>query len=143
LKKRQVKVLLADDFEGFRGLVSSLLRDKAELQIVAEVADGLAAVEKARQIQPDVILLDIGLPKLNGLDAARKIREVAPQSKIIFVTQEYSSDIVQEAIRLGASAYVAKTMAGSELVKAIDTVLQGRRFIGSSLAGSSYENTSE
>jgi DNA-binding NarL/FixJ family response regulator len=95
---------------------------------------GLEAVQKSRQFQPDVILLDIGLPKLNGIEAARQIRDVAPHSKIIFVTQEISADVVEEAIGLGAMGYVAKAKAGSELLNAIDLVLQGKQFIGTGLA---------
>jgi DNA-binding NarL/FixJ family response regulator len=120
----------------FRGVVSSLLRKKAELQIVAEASDGIEAVQKARQLQPSLILLDIGLPKLSGIAAARQIRELAPQSKIIFLTQETSADIVKEAIGLGAMGYVVKTKVQSELLKAIDSVLEGKQFIGSGLTGS-------
>lgn len=120
----------------FRGVVSSLLRKKPELQIVAEASEGIEAVQKAWQLQPSLILLDIGLPKLNGIAAARQIRELAPQSKIIFVTQETSADIVKEAIGLGAMGYVVKTKVQSELLKAIGSVLEGKQFISSGLTGS-------
>lgn len=120
----------------FRGVVSSLLRKKPELQIVAEASEGIEAVQKAWQLQPSLILLDIGLPKLNGVAAARQIRELAPQSKIIFVTQETSADIVKEAIGLGAMGYVVKTKVQSELLKAIGSVLEGKQFISSGLTGS-------
>jgi DNA-binding NarL/FixJ family response regulator len=113
-----------------------LLRKKPELQIVAEASEGIEAVQKARQLQPSLILLDISLPKLNGIAAARQIRELAPQSKIIFVTQETSAHIVKEAIGLGAMGYVVKTKVQSELLKAIDSVLEGKQFIGSGLTGS-------
>jgi DNA-binding NarL/FixJ family response regulator len=129
-----ISVLLVDDFAAFRAALSLLLKKKPELQI-AEASDGIEAVEKSRQLQPDVILLDIGLPKLNGIAAARQIREVAPQSKIIFVTQETSADIMKEAIALGAMGYVVKAKVESELLKAIDLVLEGKQFIGSGLTG--------
>jgi DNA-binding NarL/FixJ family response regulator len=129
-----ISVLLVDDFAAFRAALSLLLKKKPELQI-AEASDGIEAVEKSRQLQPDVILLDIGLPKLNGIAAARQIREVAPQSKIIFVTQETSADIMKEAIALGAMGYVIKAKVESELLKAIDLVLEGKQFIGSGLTG--------
>jgi DNA-binding NarL/FixJ family response regulator len=129
-----ITVLLVDDFAAFRAALSLLLKKKPELQI-AEASDGIEAVEKSRQLQPDVILLDIGLPKLNGIAAARQIREVAPQSKIIFVTQETSADIMKEAIALGAMGYVIKAKVESELLKAIDLVLEGKQFIGSGLTG--------
>jgi len=113
-----------------------LLRERPELQIVAEASEGIEAVQKARQLQPSLILLDIGLPKLNGIAAARQIRELAPQSKIIFVTQETSADIMKEAIGLGAMGYVVKDRVQSELLQAIDSVLKGKQFIGSGLTGS-------
>ena len=136
MKHLAITLLLVDDFGAFRGFVSSLLRKKPELQIVAEASEGIEAVQKARQLQPSLILLDIGLPKLNGIAAAQQIRELAPQSKIIFVTQETSADIVKEAIGLGAMGYVVKTKVQSELLKAIDSVLEGKQFIGSGLTGS-------
>ena len=135
LKKLTISVLLVDDFVQFRAAVSTLLRKKPELQIVAEASDGIEAVEQSRQLQPDLILLDIGLPKLNGIAAARQIREVAPQSKIIFVTQETSADIMKEAIGLGGMGYVVKAKVESELLKAIDLVLEGKQFIGTGLTG--------
>ena len=135
LQNLTISVLLVDDFVQFRAAVSTLLRKKPELQIVAEASDGIEAVEQSRQLQPDLILLDIGLPKLNGIAAARQIREVAPQSKIIFVTQETSADIMKEAIGLGGMGYVVKAKVESELLKAIDRVLEGKQFIGSGLTG--------
>jgi DNA-binding NarL/FixJ family response regulator len=135
LQKLLVTVLLVDDFAPFRAVVSSLLGEKPKLQIVAEASDGLEAVEKSRQLQPDLILLDICLPKLNGIRAAEQIREVAPHSKIIFVTQDNSAETAKKAIALGAMGYVVKAKAGSELLKAIDLVLQGEQFIGTGLSG--------
>ncbi len=135
MKQLCITVLLVDDFGEFRAALSLLLKKKPELQIVAEASDGIEAVEKSRQLQPDVILLDIGLPRLNGIAAAQQIREVAPQSKIIFVTQETSADIMKEAIGSGGMGYVVKTKVESELLKAIDLVLEGKQFIGSGLTG--------
>ena len=136
MKHLAITLLLVDDFGAFRTVVSSLLRERPELQIVAEASEGIEAVQKARQLQPSLILLDIGLPKLNGIAAARQIRELAPQSKIIFVTQETSADIMKEAIGLGAMGYVVKDRVQSELLQAIDSVLKGKQFIGSGLTGS-------
>ena len=131
-----IRILVADDYEGWRRLARLLLQARPELQVICEVSDGSEAVQKAEELKPDLILLDIGLPKLNGIAAARQIRELAPQSKIIFVTQETSADIVKEAIGLGAMGYVVKTKVQSELLKAIDSVLDGQQFIGSGLTGS-------
>ena len=129
------RVLVVEDSEPFRRFVRSTLRTKQGLQIVCEVTDGLEAVQKAKELQPDLILLDFGLPSLNGIDAARRIRNVAPQSKIIFLSQESSADVAQEAVALGALGYVVKANAGRELLASVDAVRQGRRFISAGLSG--------
>lgn len=124
-----VRVLVVEDFEPFRRVTCSMLAKIANLLIVGEVADGLEAVRNVQELQPDLILLDIGLPTMNGIEAARQIRTLSPQSKIIFVTQESSADIVQEAISLGASGYVLKAMVTRDLPAAVDAVLNGRVFV--------------
>jgi DNA-binding NarL/FixJ family response regulator len=126
-----IRVLVVEDFEPFRRFICSTLEKKSELQVVCEVSDGLEAVQKAEELQPDLILLDIGLPTLNGIEAARQIRKLAPEAKIIFVSQESSADVVQEALSLGALGYVVKTHAGSELLAAVDAVLLEKQFVGS------------
>ena len=126
---------MVEDFEQFRRFICSTLRDRPEFQIVGEVTDGLEAVQKAVELQPDLILLDIGLPSLNGIEAARRIRRLSPKSTILFMSQESSSDVVQEALALGALGYVVKSHAGSELLPALEAVLQGRQFVGSGLSG--------
>ncbi len=118
-----------EDFHSFRRFVCSKLEQRPELRVVCEVSDGLEAVQKAEELKPDLILLDIGLPTLNGLEAARRIRGLAPEAKIIFSSQETSADIVQEAMRLGAWGYVFKTQAGRDLLVAIEAVLSGNRFV--------------
>jgi DNA-binding NarL/FixJ family response regulator len=82
-----------------------------------------------------LIVLDIGLPTLNGIEAARQIRKLAPESKIIFLSQESSADVVQEALSLGVLGYVVKAHAGSELLAAVEIVRQGRQFVSSGLSG--------
>jgi DNA-binding NarL/FixJ family response regulator len=103
------------------------------LQIVAEVSDGLEAIQQAEELKPDLILLDIGLPTLNGIEAAREIRKLAPESKIIFVTQESLADVVQEALSMGVLGYVLKAQAGTDLIAAVEAVIEGRQFLSSSL----------
>ena len=95
------------------------------------MSDGLAAVEKAVELQPDLILLDIGLPTLNGFEAARQIHKLVPESKIIFFSQESSSDMVQEALSIGAWGYVVKTSAATDLRAAVEAVMSGKRFVSS------------
>jgi len=111
-----------------------MLGERPELQIGGEASDGLEAVQKAEELRPDLILLDIGKPILNGIEAARRIRKVSPQSKILFVSQESSADVVEEAFRLGALGYIDKTDVGSELLTAVNAVVRGETFASSSLA---------
>jgi DNA-binding response OmpR family regulator len=113
------------------------------LQIVGESADGLEAVQKAEELQPDLVVFDIGLPSLNGIEAARRIRELSPESKILFVSQESSGDVVQEALALGALGYVVKTHAGSELLAAVGAVLGGRQYISSGLSGHPFTDSTD
>ena len=126
---------MVDDNEPFRQFVASMLRERQNLNVIGEACDGLEAVQQAETLQPDLILLDIGMPELNGLDAARQIRKLAPNAKIIFLTQESSPDVVGEALGLGAWGYVAKVRAGRELLDAVEMVMQGQRFVSSSLNG--------
>jgi CheY-like chemotaxis protein len=135
--------LVVDDYEPFRRFVCSTLEKRPELQIVGEASDGLEAVQKAKQLQPDLILLDIGLPTLNGMEAARQIRTLAPQSKILFLSQESSPDVVQEAFTLGALGYVVKAHAGSELLAAVEAVCQGRQFVSSGLSGLHFTDATD
>src|SRR6201997_4760843 len=129
------RVLVVDDNGLFRRFIRSALGKRPELHIVCEVSDGLEAVQKAQELQPDLILLDIGLPTLNGIEAARRIREVSPTSKILFVSENRSPDIAEEALGTGAGGYVVKSDARSELLPAVKAVLEGKRFISASLAG--------
>jgi DNA-binding NarL/FixJ family response regulator len=131
----QIRILVVDDHEPFRCFVSSMLQRQENLQVIEEGQDGLQAVEQAEALQPDIILLDIGLPGLNGIEAARQIRRVASHSRIVFVTQESSPEVVEEALRLGAWGYVAKAQAGTDLLAAVEAVSHGARFVSNSLNG--------
>jgi DNA-binding NarL/FixJ family response regulator len=124
-----VRILVVDDYEPWHGFVSTMLRNEPKLQIIGKASDGLEAVQQAQQLQPDLILLDIGLPKLNGIEAAHRIREVSPISKILFVSETRSRDVAWEALRMGAGGYVVKSEAVSELLPAVATVLQGKKFV--------------
>jgi DNA-binding NarL/FixJ family response regulator len=132
-----IQILLVDDFAPYRTVITSLLAGNLHFQVVCEASDGLEASEKAKQLSPDLILMDIGLPKLNGLEAARRIRELLPTSKIVFLTQETDADVVREAFNLGAAGYVAKQRTRSDLLPALAAILQGKRFVSVGLAGES------
>ena len=130
-----IRILLVDDVESWRLSVSSVLRAETSFEVVFETSDGLKAVQAAEKLQPAVVLLDIGLPGLNGIQAGRWIRMVAPFAKIVFVTMELDPDIVEAAWRLGAWGYVLKSDAARELVAAIQSVVRGEKFLGRSLDG--------
>ena len=125
-----VRILLVEDFEPFRRFIRSQLQPRLDLEVIAEASDGLEAVHVAEQLQPDLILLDIGLPKLNGIEAARRIRKLCPETKIVFLSQESAADVIEEALNSGGTGYVVKTNAGSELLDAIDAMRSGGQFVG-------------
>ena len=134
LEASTVKVLVVDDFERFRRFVCSMLDKRRDLQVIGEASDGLEAVRKAEELKPDLIVLDIGLPTLTGIEVARQIRKSCPQCKILFLTQESSAGVVQEALALGALGYVVKVHARSELLAALEAVLDGRQFVSRGLS---------
>ncbi len=129
------RIFVVDDHAQFRQFISSRLQQQVHLTVIGEADNGLIAVQQAEALQPDVILLDIGLPGLNGIEAARRIGEVASNAKIIFVTQESSPEVVREALALGACGYVVKAQAGTEILGAVAAVLRGDRFVSSGLDG--------
>lgn len=124
-----VQILVVDDFAPWRRFVGSMLQNWTGLRLVGEASDGLEAVQKAEELQPDLILMDLGLPKLNGIEAARRIQKLSIKSKIVFVSTQRDLDIIQEAFRSGISGYVLKSAALTQLPPALEAVLQGQRFL--------------
>jgi PAS domain S-box-containing protein len=137
-----IRILIVDDFKDWRRQLHSLLKARPTWQIIAEASDGPEAVQKAEDLKPDLILLDIGLPKLNGIEAAKQIRQRSPGSRIIFLSQNSDPDIVRAALDTGASGFVRKIDAGRELLPAVDAALQGKQFLSSSLEGHRFADTS-
>jgi CheY-like chemotaxis protein len=127
-----VRILVVDDFALLRQFVVGLLGKRPELQVVGEASDGLETLQRAVELRPDLILLDIGLPNLSGIEVARRVRTLVPHAKILFFSAESFPDTVQEALSAGAFAYVHKQRA-SDLLPAIDAVLAGKRFVSSGL----------
>ena len=121
------RVLLADDHRLIRDAFSRLIEPDCE--VVAAVADGRSAVAEAVRLRPDIVILDVAMPLLNGLDAARQLRRELPDARTIFLTVSEDVDIAAEAFRLGAAGYLLKNSAGSELLLAIREVSQGRSYI--------------
>ena len=138
MERSTFRVLVVDDYDPWRAFVASTLKNQSKLRIIAEARDGLEAVQKAQELQPDLILLDIGLPTINGLEAARRILQYAPETKILFVSEQRSPDIAREALRTGAGGYVIKSKAATELLPAVEAVLQGKRFVNPSLTGPAF-----
>jgi DNA-binding NarL/FixJ family response regulator len=120
-------VLIADDHTMIVDAFRKLL--EAQYEIIGTVSDGRALLEKAPELRPDVIIVDIGMPFLNGLAAAQRLRQAIPKAKIVYVTMNDDADLASEALRTGASAYLLKSSAGSELLKAIHEALCGRKYV--------------
>jgi DNA-binding NarL/FixJ family response regulator len=135
LEAPATRVFIVDDYEPIRRFVRATLGKSQDLQVIGEASDGLEAVHKAQELQPDLIVLDIGLPSLNGIEVARRIRKLCPGSRIILLSQEASADLAQEAFRLGAMGYVVKAHAGHELLASIEAVRQGKQFVSKGLSG--------
>lgn len=136
-----IRVLVVEDRRDWRKLVRLLFQIRPEWQIIYEVSDGSEAVKKAEELKPDIILLDINLPKLDGIEAARRIRQLSPNSKIVFLSMEHSAEIVQVALGTGALGYVCKADTQSDLLPAVETVLRGDPFVSRSIKGYKLPDT--
>jgi DNA-binding NarL/FixJ family response regulator len=126
-----IRVLVVDDFEPFRQFLRLTLAERPELEIIGEASDGPEAIEKALELRPDLILLDLGLPTINGIVVARRFRELVPESKIIFFSQDPSVDLVEEARSMGTWGYVLKVKARSQLLPTVDAVMSGKQSFSS------------
>jgi DNA-binding NarL/FixJ family response regulator len=122
------RILVVDDHEPFKRFVCSTLEARPELQVIGEASGGLEAVQKAKELQPDLICLDIGMPTLNGIEAAQRISRLVPSAKILFISQESDEEVIATALSDGAKGYVLKADAGQELLPAVESVLRGQRF---------------
>ena len=123
--RQKFRVLVVDDFDEWRRFVGSKLHQEPRVEIVGEASDGLEALEKTKKFQPDLIVLDVGLPKLNGIEVARRILRSSPNTRIIFLSENRSDEIAEAALSTGAAAYVIKSDAGTDLMPAMEAVFQG------------------
>lgn len=122
---KSVRLLIVDDHEIFRRGLRALLEPSSEWQICGEAVDGIDAVEQCKSLQPDIVVLDVSMPRLNGLEAARQIKREKPESQIVIITQHDSPQIRSAALEAGAQAFVTKSAVGSELVAALRKLIQG------------------
>jgi DNA-binding NarL/FixJ family response regulator len=123
-----VRILVVDDFEPWRRSIISIIEEDPELQVIHEASDGLEAVQMGQELQPDLVVLDVGLPKLCGLEAARRIRVVSPDSKILFLSVNPSQDVMREALRIGAG-FIAKADVLHDLLPAVRAAAAGQEFL--------------
>ena len=130
-----IRILIADDYEGWRRQVRMLFQQRPQWRVIAQASDGSEAVQKAEELKPDLIVLDIGLPKLNGIETAQRIRQLSPSSKIIFLSLYNSPDVVQAALSTGGLGYICKTDASRELLPAVDAALWGKQYVSGSVKG--------
>jgi DNA-binding NarL/FixJ family response regulator len=137
-----IRILIADDYEGWRRQVRSIFRAQSQWEVTAEAADGLEAIQKVEELKPDLIVLDIGLPKLNGIEVARRIRQLSPNSIIVVLSQNNDLDVVLAALGAGVRGYVYKADLPSDLLHAVESVLRGENFVSTSLKGYEFTDTS-
>ncbi len=124
----RTRILIVDDHEIFRRGLRSLLESRPEIEICGEATNGIEAVEKAKEIQPDVVLMDISMPYLDGLQATRQIRNEVPKSSVLLLSQHDSSHMLSAALKAGASAYVTKSQVSMSLLAALEGVIRGDPF---------------
>jgi DNA-binding NarL/FixJ family response regulator len=129
-----LRVMVVEDHAPFRSMICKLLQRQVDVRIVGEAADGLDAIRQAEALRPDVVVLDINLPKLNGLDVAGRLRTLVPDAKLMFVTIESSLEVVEQAYSTGAHGYVYKPRALRDMVPVLDAIIRGGRFVSGGLA---------
>ncbi len=128
-----IRILLADDHELLIGGLRSLLAEHGDLEVIGVAKDGLETVRLAAKLKPDIILLDISMPQLNGIDAARRILGELPATKIIILSMHADRRFIQESLRIGVSGYILKESASREVIEAIDIVGKGELFFSESI----------
>jgi len=127
------QILLVEDFVPWQHFISMRLESEIDLQVISFAANGLEAVHKAKELQPDLILMDLSLPGMNGIEATRQIRILSPGSRILFLSEHADSNLIQAALDAGACGYILKSDSGSDLILGIRAALLGQIFVSRSL----------
>jgi DNA-binding NarL/FixJ family response regulator len=128
-RARRVRILIADDHPMIRRAVRSTLQEHTHFEVCGEAFDGAQAVEEAKKLKPDVVVLNVTMPVMNGFEAARKIKENVPESTIVILSSNADQRFVEEAQKIGVRAFVSKTKAGEALVKAVEAAVKGEDFV--------------
>lgn len=133
VEDRNVRVLIVDDHEVVRRGVRSLLETRPDMQVIGEAGDGLDGVEQAKRLKPDVVVMDVSMPKMNGLEATREIRRLLPNTKVLILSQHEIGEMVRQALMAGAHSYVVKSAISNQLIAALDKIQRNEPFEAASL----------
>jgi DNA-binding NarL/FixJ family response regulator len=131
----KIRILLVEDHETVREGLRMIIGAQADMDVVGEAGDGHAAIERAQELQPDVVVMDVSMPRMNGLKATGKLLELCPQTKVLTLTRHTDDGYLQELLRAGASGYVLKQSAPAELLRAIRTVATGGKYLDPAITG--------
>jgi two-component system response regulator NreC len=125
----KLRILLADDHETVREGLKMIINSQPDMEVVGEAGDGQAAISRARELLPDIVVMDVSMPRLNGLKATEKLREICPQVKVVTLSRHADDGYIQQLLKAGARGYVLKQSAASELLRAIRVVTSGNTFL--------------
>jgi len=137
-----IRILIADDHGLIRAGLRALLEDVDDMQVVGEAADGLAVLRLAAELQPDIVLMDISMPGLNGIEATRRLGEIAPQARVLALTVHEEEGMLREMIRAGAFGYIIKRAIESELINAIRVISQGNMYVDPAMTRTLFKDIS-
>jgi DNA-binding NarL/FixJ family response regulator len=135
----RLRILIADDHEVVRQGIVGMLTSRRDWEVCGQASDGREAIKMIEKLKPDLVILDITMPGLNGIDTARQVRKLMPDIKILIYSMHYAERLVQEVFQAGADGYVLKTDAGKHLVQSIETIMSGQRFVSSKVSEVIFE----
>ncbi len=138
-----VRIVVVDDFEPWRRCIVSIIEEDPTLQVIYEASDGPEAVRMCQELKPDLVILDVGLPKLGGLEVARQIRILSPDSKILFLSVISSQEVMREALRIGAAGYITKSDALRDLLPAVRAAVADEEFVSFRILPDTWTDTPE